>query len=483
MDTTLTKIVLIQQTFRRFRSEKGMVALFDKVYPNGVDAAHDAWAEGHKEKEGVLPLLQMLSRLCCRKIELRMAEIVADSVLSVAVPNINLLNAHEFCPNVFVDAFFISSSFFADHQRHTKTFGAPSKKEEDLKEAALALAASPIDRFHMLTPYQREKLVVGGKRLVMCYNDVLKEVFRSLLYDGVRIIELTVETALKYEIALASFHDMHREHHTHPRCYNTVQSGLNINEMRRHPQRKRNKKNATEYEETTSLQSAIDVTLGEIASTLQRTLKRTRVIEAAKTTISVSRKHELVRVIALQEEQISRLVQHISKKIKEMVYILGVEPLPWRLLDHLRHVLVMALSTGSSELKTRHAAFGVVKTVVLYGRSHNNDAFKDAGAFIYAAAIRADPNATAEAIQKVAHVPFTSPNLVLPNIKKDEMTVDAWRVLLTSFQQGNTGAAAYLIADVISVSLNYEIIIFYYCYQISCVLFLLQQLKLSLFRL
>ena len=54
--------------------------------------------------------------------------------------------------------------------------------------------------------------------------------------------------------------------------------------------------------------------------------------------------------------------------------------------------------------------------------------------------------------QKVAHVPvIVDSHSVLPNLSKEEIAVDAWRVLLTSFQHGNTGAAALLIADVISV--------------------------------
>ena len=511
------KIELIQRVFRRFSGERGMTALFDKVYPKGVDAAHAAWFEGHKTKDGVLPLLQMLSRLCCRQIASKMPEIAealandnedandannyhninnndqinlilssttttlkdAQVALrkSVAQPyaqNVFLLNAHELCPNVFVDAFFISTPFFggddsammkeATYYDDKKPISKKAKNEAELKEAALALSASPIDRFHMLTSTQRETLGKSGNRLVMCYNDLLKEILRIRCNagDGCRI-EVTFDTALKYEIALAAFHDMHREHHTHPRyrCVSAVtRHRRSIDEMRRFPKRQ---KTAPKKEEdrgttssmitTTSLQSVIDIMLGEIASALQRVLKRARVIKAAKNIVTSSRKDELTRVIALQEEQLCRLTQHVFKKIKEIMRILGAEPLPMRLLEHLQHALVMALSTGTSVLKTRHAAFGIVQTIVLYGRAHNNDAFKDAGAFIYAAAVRADPDATPHALQKVAHVPviIVDSHSVLPNLSNEEIAVDAWRVLLTSFQHGNTGAAALLIADVISV--------------------------------
>jgi hypothetical protein len=479
--------IIIQRAFRRFISTEGIKAVLSNLIAQDADPSRKTraqWmARAHlpNVRRAIKALMRMLSRVCCRRIMVcispsagammkvqrgkqpmqpmqqkqqqkqkqkkQMQHPESEMISTGECDKRSLLYSKQACPVLFAEAFFIAHHVEASTESESnaagdafsldplsKSFGIPQKQE--LNYAVKLLGRSP-DRFSMLTSAQRCELSVAGERLVRCYKLTLTTLMQKQP-------TLSIETAVHYEIALAAYCDLCQVY-----IATSPLSASLANE--------------------TELQCIINRLLLEMTQSLDRMLKRGRIIAAAIAAAPYyngeSAAKTMQTIITTQEDQIGRIVPHLGKKLSELMRILGGEPMPTPLLHRIQTGLIAVMSSLTSVKEVRLAAFAIIKTLIRHATAHHSVAYKAAASHIYAAAVRLDAVSSAPlsqdmALAATAVLASNTALLLLPqfDVASDEacgggggIKVDVWDVIRTNLRLRQTGVAAYLLIDAMRV--------------------------------
>ena len=432
-------------------------------------------------KQALDAMLQMLSRVCCRRIAAagprrpwrhdnnNDEDNSHDKTAVAVIDPLRLLRAYqqEGRRVDFAEAFFLAkftapaaAGAAASNLKPTAAHDAAHDAARlELNNAMAGLGELP-HRFSMLTAAQRTQLKAAAGRLVTAYTNIIGELKTKTDGGG----EVSLANALAYEIAMAAFSDMCRQH-TH-RVVNTKEreDGL-LQALLLH---------TNQGSKASAMQAIINLLLLELVQSLDRMLKRSRVVEAVKLAVPVYHtrlKERMVDMLVAQETQIGKIAAHLVQKLGELLRILGGEPIPSALLERMRIVFVESLSS-TSDREMRLAAFASAGTLMLYRQiimmaaqqhaSEHDEVHKDAALHIYAAVVRSDAAAlNAPVLERAAidsalkiiaanrvslHVPLLRP-LCLPILTQVDVGIDAWQVVRVGLCNGHTGVAAHLLYE------------------------------------
>lgn len=409
-DSLHASVRLIQCVFRRFSAQHGIAATLARMRAHKGDPCTQTaaeWSVGIEVKKDALRrVMRMLSRVCCRRIRVSTGMDAAETALLMG-PHI----CNPMCPVAFADAFFIAHDPPPPPAPPTDAAWRETVRIE--LHSAVASMAAATDRFLQLPPDQQTAFRAVGARLAQSYKTLLAELDAPQGQPSLR-------AALDYELAVASFRMVYRQFTHAAPCGHDLFAD-------------------DEPEELTGLQAGINALLREIAHSLDRMVKRTRVLMAIRrgprTTQQTMR--------APQEQQMAKLVHHVHAKLHELARVMDTLPLPAPLVQRLREALCGALSVTQREKRTREAALLVVETLISHAKAQpvaTSLPFFDAAACILAAA-DTRPDISLDAL------------IHAPALHIDDIAVDAWDVVATALRRNNTGAAAFLLADVNKVAL------------------------------